>query len=83
MEEKLRTFNQCNSLIMWLNMHSKYEANFLYDGKTDVYAVEVFDEKGEVFNYAIESIKLKSEERLAFEFKTIAVVLIQLKESIE
>lgn len=83
MEQKLRTFNQCNSLIMWLNMHSKYCASFAYDGKQDVYLVEVNDDKGEVFSYSIEAVKLKSEKRLYFEFSTIAVVLVKLKAEVE
>lgn len=68
---------------MWLNMNSNYRASFAYDGHTDIYAVEVNDEKGEVFSYAIESVKLKGEKRLTFEFRTIAVVLLQLKESLD
>ena len=77
--EELSIIKQVFSLIVWLQMNTKLQAHFNYDGTNDLIEAQVYNGEEELINFSLEAVLKKSEARVELEAKLLVAQLLELK----
>jgi len=77
--EELPKIKQAFSLLVWLQLNTKLQSHFNFDGTCDTIEIEVYNGEEQLVEFKLEAVLKKSQDRITREAELLIVQLLELK----